>query len=84
MKANIIRIGNSRGVRIPKALLDQIHLGPEVDLRIEEKKLVITSVSHSRQNWDEAFKVMSDQGDDRMVNGDLSNQSSWEKTEWEW
>jgi antitoxin MazE len=84
MKANIIKIGNSQGIRIPKALLDQIHLGPEVDLRIEEEKLVITPISHPRQNWDGAFKVMSAKGDDRMVNGDLTHQSFWEKNEREW
>lgn len=42
MKAKIIRIGNSKGVRIPKALLEETRLGPEVELSLRGNEIIIT------------------------------------------
>jgi len=84
MKTNIIRIGNSQGIRIPKILLEQSHLGTEVELEVEDKKIVIRSASCPRQGWGEKFRLMAESGDDRMIDEDLSGQSEWDKDEWEW
>ncbi len=51
MRTNIIRIGNSQGIRIPKILLEQSNLGTEVDLEVEDEKIIIRSASHPRQGW---------------------------------
>ena len=83
MKANIIRIGNSQGIRIPKVLLEQSHLGTEVELEVEDEKIVIRSASRPRQGWGEKFRLMSE-SDDRMIDEDLSAQTEWDKDEWEW
>jgi len=84
MKANIIRIGNSQGIRIPKVLLEQSHLGTEVELEVEDEKIVIRSVSRPRKDWGEKFRLMAASGDDRMIDEDLSAQTEWDKDEWEW
>lgn len=84
MKTKIIRIGNSQGIRIPKVLLEQSHLGTEVELEVEYEKIVIRSASHSRQGWGEKFQLMAESGDDRMIDADLSGQTEWDKDEWEW
>ncbi len=55
MKASIIKTGNSRGVRIPKPILDQCGLHGEVELEVHEKKLVIKSSRQCRQKWEEAY-----------------------------
>ena len=41
MKTSIIKIGNSRGVRIPKLLLEETGLGKDIELRIEGEKIII-------------------------------------------
>ncbi len=42
MKASIVKIGNSKGIRIPKALLDETKLGPEVELTVRGNEIIIT------------------------------------------
>ena len=67
MKARIIKIGNSKGIRIPKVLLDQSQVGEEVILEVQGNQIVIHPAAHPRQGWAEAFRSMSEQGDDQML-----------------
>ena len=84
MKSTIIRIGNSRGIRIPKALLDQSGLAGQVDVRCEGKSIVIEPLSHPREGWDAAFREMAANGDDKLLDADALPQTEWEKAEWHW
>ncbi|MBT0664677.1 AbrB/MazE/SpoVT family DNA-binding domain-containing protein [Geobacter pelophilus] len=84
MRTSIIRIGNSQGIRIPKVLLQQSHLGTEVELDVEDEKIIIRSASHPRQGWGEKFKLMAESSDDKIIDDDLSVQTEWEKEEWQW
>ena len=84
MRTNIIRIGNSQGIRIPKILLEQSHLGTEVELEVENEKIIIRSASHPRQGWGEKFQRMAKSGDDKLIDIDLSGETEWDKDEWEW
>jgi antitoxin MazE len=79
---HLIRIGNSRGVRIPKVWLEQLDLGDEVEMAVEADQLVIRSARRPRQGWEEQFKTMHARGDDRPV-ADLPA-SAWDRQEWEW
>jgi antitoxin component of MazEF toxin-antitoxin module len=56
MKAELVRIGNSRGLRIPKPLIEQCGLGKTVELRVENDRLIISPGRQPRQGWDEAFR----------------------------
>jgi antitoxin MazE len=57
MLAKIVRIGNSRGIRIPKSVFEQCHFGSEVTLKIDKKRLIIeTAKRKPREGWEEAFK----------------------------
>ena len=84
MRANIIRIGNSQGVRIPKVLLEQSRLGTEVELEVEDEKIIIRAASHPRQDWDDKFRLMAASGDDKMLHGDSPLETEWDKDEWQW
>jgi antitoxin MazE len=84
MRTNIIRIGNSQGIRIPKIIIEQSHLGSEVDLEVEDEKIIIRPASHQRENWETKFKLMAEKGDDKMLDSDSTASSSWDKDEWEW
>ena len=84
MKTKIVRIGNSRGVRIPKALLDQLGLTGTVTLTVEGNRLVIQRARHPREGWAEAFKkagVSKEPWTDDWLNAPLTR---WDKTEWKW
>ncbi|HEX9079459.1 MAG TPA: AbrB/MazE/SpoVT family DNA-binding domain-containing protein [Desulfuromonadaceae bacterium] len=84
MRTNIIRIGNSQGIRIPKVLLEQSHLGAEVDLEVEDEKIIIRSASRPRQGWEEKFRLMAESGDDTLIDGDVAVDTEWDKDEWQW
>ncbi|MBK7707968.1 MAG: AbrB/MazE/SpoVT family DNA-binding domain-containing protein [Acidobacteria bacterium] len=67
MKANIVAIGNSQGIRIPKILLDQSGLSGEVDLEVCDQGIMIRKSKRPRENWDEAFQQMAQNNDDDML-----------------
>jgi antitoxin MazE len=72
MKLSVVRIGNSRGIRIPKPLLDQCHITEAVDLKIEGKRLVLTPVhSKPRQGWAAEAVRMHAAGDDALLVPDV-------------
>ena len=56
MKTNIVTIGNSQGIRIPKILLEQSKLSGEVELEVKGDSIVILPARRPRENWDEAFE----------------------------
>ena len=83
MKADLIRIGNSRGIRIPKSVIEQCGFGSRVEMRVEGGSLVITPGRAARSGWDEAFKAMAERGDDApLVSEHLAQR--FDNTEWEW
>ena len=81
-KTHIVRIGNSRGVRIPKVWLDQLNLAGEVEMAVQGDRLVIRSARRPREGWEEQFRAMHERGDDQLVEGFPA--SAWEEEEWEW
>ena len=83
MKARIIRVGNSRGIRIPKTVLEQTGIQDEVELLIEDNQIIIRSAPEPRRGWDEAFAEMASRKDDRIID-EIPPVSEWDETEWEW
>ncbi len=81
MKASIIRIGNSQGIRIPKPILEQCGFDSEVELEVSDKKIIIKSPVRTRKNWQTAFKAMAENGDDKLTE---FVQNQWDEEEWEW
>jgi antitoxin MazE len=84
MKTRIVRIGNSQGIRIPKALLEQTGLTGEVEVCAEGDALIIRPASRPRAGWDAAFKAMAARGDDTLLDGDTPSLTRWDEEEWEW
>ena len=85
MITRIVKIGNSQGIRIPKLLLEQSGLHDEVELEVQNQNLIIRPKRTVREGWDIAFRTMAEKGDDQLLDKDyLTDQSSWDKEEWEW
>jgi antitoxin MazE len=83
-KTRIIKIGNSQGIRIPKLLLEQVDLGQEVELEVQQDQIVIRAAHSPRQGWDEQFQAMAQRGDDQLLDGERLNLTAWDADEWEW
>jgi len=84
MRTRIVQIGNSRGVRIPKALLEESGLQGEVEMSLRDGALVITPAGQPRLGWSEAFREMALHGDDALLDGDLAAADSFDAESWEW
>jgi len=67
MKVNVVRIGNSQGIRIPKTILQQCHLTDALELEVQGNRLVLRSASRPRAGWEDAFRRMYTHGDDALL-----------------
>ena len=83
MKARVIKIGNSRGLRIPKPILEQTGIMDEVEIAVEKNKIIIQPVKKSREGWGAAFKMMRESGDDQLLIEDGMSHT-WDDDEWQW
>jgi len=84
MRARIVKIGNSKGIRIPKPLLEQTGIMDDVELDVEKNRIIIRPVTNPRADWDDAFKSMADKGDDTLIVGDDNISHAWDEEEWQW
>jgi antitoxin MazE len=82
MKARIVRVGNSRGVRLPKPLLEQAGLLEEVEIHAEPGRIIIQSASSPRAGWADAAREMSANGDDAVIGEPVSTR--FDAEEWMW
>jgi antitoxin MazE len=78
----IIKIGNSRGIRVPKVLLDQAQLPDEVELHAEPGRLVVQSIRRPRTGWAKAARAMRDRVHDGLLDEPIATR--FDRAEWEW
>lgn len=81
-KTRIVRIGNSRGIRVPKALLEQAQLPEEVELQAEHGRLVVRAARGPRAGWADAAKAMHAQADDQLL--DAPTATRFDDKDWRW
>jgi antitoxin MazE len=81
VKAKLVRIGNSRGLRVPKPLIEQLDLGDEVDLSAEDGALVIRPSRRARVGWAAAAAKLAAAGEAPLGDGPATR---FDTEEWEW
>lgn len=82
MRADIVPIGNSKGIRIPKTILEQCHIKKEVVLEVEDDSIIIKPVKReTRKNWEQCFKKMKENKDDKLI---IDDKIDLDVVEWEW
>jgi antitoxin MazE len=81
--AKIVPIGNSKGVRLPKRLLEDLNLKDVVELESRGNELVIRPIASLHEGWEESAKEMHLRGDDALLLGELS-MSDWDENGWKW
>ena len=81
-RTRIVRIGNSRGIRVPKVLLEQAQLHDEVELLAEHGRLVVRPAHGPRAGWAAAAKAMHARGDDQLL--DAPTRSRFDERDWQW
>ena len=81
-KTRIVKIDNSRGIRVPKVLLDQAQLPDEVELHAEPGRLVVQATRRPRTGWANAARAMRERADDGLHAEPISTR--FDREEWEW
>jgi antitoxin MazE len=82
MKARIVRIGNSRGIRLPKPLILEAGLSDQVDLHVHEGTIVIRPIAAARSGWAESAKALHDRGEDSALQD--AAPTLFEQNDWRW
>lgn len=82
MKARLVRIGNSRGVRLPKPLIEEAGLAEEVDVQVREGAVIITSSTRRRAGWAEAARELRERGDDHLLDQPIATE--FDDKDWRW
>jgi antitoxin MazE len=83
MKVNLIRIGNSKGVRIPSSVIKECGFGEQIEMRVEQGVIVLSSLRGVREGWDTVFETMVAAGDDAALIPDAL-ETDFDKEEWTW
>jgi antitoxin MazE len=81
IKARIVAIGNSHGIRIPKPLLEFAGLAGEVELRAEDGRIVIAASRKARSGWADAAATLHAHGEDGVLD---TPAPAFDAEEWEW
>ena len=82
MLISVIPIGNSRGIRIPKSILQQLKIEGTIELEVHDKEILLRPVNRKpRENWADEFIKMHDNRDDELLVNDLNDQDEFQ---WEW
>ncbi len=71
MEVSVIKIGNSRGIRFSKTIIERYNIRDSVNLILEKGHIIIKPVNIPRKGWEKAFKEMHDNQDDRLLISDI-------------
>jgi antitoxin MazE len=78
MQVSIIQIGNSKGIRLNKMLLEKYQFRDKVELILEKDCIIIKSIAPPRHNWDSAFAAMHQNGEDKLLIDSVLTDENWD------
>ncbi len=80
IKTKLIQIGNSKGIRIPKQVLDRLDIHNRIELIIDDdtKQIHIKSLDQPRKDWDKAFQKMHELQEDELLISDELDLKAWD------
>ena len=71
MEISVVKIGNSKGIRLSKTLLERYSIKDRIDLILEKDQIVLRPLATPRKGWEKAFKEMNENGDDKLLIDDV-------------
>jgi len=79
METFIIKIGNSRGLRLSKSILEKYSIGEKVEIILEKGRIILKPIANPRKNWEAAFKNMHLENDDQLIVPDVFDDETSEE-----
>ena len=82
LKARLVRIGNSKGIRLPKPILEQTRLTEDVVLQVRDRSIIVSPARRPREAWADAAKRLRAETRGGLL--DPSRPTRFDQEEWEW
>ena len=79
MEVSVIKIGNSRGIRFSKTIIDRYNIRDTVEMILDKGHIIIKPISRPRKGWDKAFIEMHANGDDKLIMPDIFEEENLEE-----
>lgn len=79
MEAAIIKIGNSKGLRLSKTILEKYNIKDKVEMILEQGQIILKPIEKPRKNWEKAFEKMRENNDDKLLLDDVFENENFEK-----
>ncbi|MDD3771652.1 MAG: AbrB/MazE/SpoVT family DNA-binding domain-containing protein [Weeksellaceae bacterium] len=79
MEIRVINIGNSKGIRLSKALLEQYNITDTLEIILEKERIILKPKSVPRKGWEKSFKQMHKNGDDTLLIDDIFEDETFEE-----
>lgn len=79
MELSVINIGNSKGIRLSKTILEKYSINEKIELIFEKGYIILKPKAEPRKGWDKAFKKMHENGDDQLLMDDVFEDENFEE-----
>ena len=79
MELSVIKIGNSKGFRLSKNILERYNIKDKVEMILEKGQIILKPISEPRKDWDKAFRKMNANGDDQMLFDDVFEDENFDE-----
>lgn len=79
MELSVINIGNSKGIRLSKTVLEKYNIQDKIELIFEKGFIVLKPLAEPRKNWEKSFEKMHDNGDDQLLIDDVFDDENFEE-----
>lgn len=80
MLTKLIKVGNSKGIRIPSGILKECEIEDQIEIEVKDNTIILKPVKKVREGWDEAFKKMHQKLEDKLIDENIDA----EMDDWEW
>lgn len=82
MLVSLVQVGNSKGIRLPKSVLDQCQIEDKLEMEVTNNEIILKPIKNKpRAGWSEKFKEMKENGDDELLMDDALDLGDFD---WEW
>ena len=79
METSIIKIGNSKGLRLSKSILEKYNINERIEIILEKGRIILKPIENPRKNWEIAFKKMHSESDDKLLVNDVFDNETFEE-----
>jgi antitoxin MazE len=79
MEIAIIKIGNSKGLRLSKTIMEKYNIRDKVELILEKDQIIIKAIDEPRKDWENAFEKMRRNNDDKLLMNDVFDDENFDE-----